>query len=108
MELGNNIFTSISTRAWRGPAGVIHGSGVVAPRSPFIPGWFSWETQGAGVAVADITTNLIAQMVDTPPGQNQELYRIGRKSRVTGGNCGDVGRTAKTDIRYSPRQGERK
>ncbi|HEX7521554.1 MAG TPA: hypothetical protein VF441_05775, partial [Acidimicrobiia bacterium] len=47
-----------------------------------IPDWFSWENQGAGVAVADVTGNgrpdLIVMMVDNPPGQNQGVYRIGR------------------------------
>jgi hypothetical protein len=58
-----------------------------------IPGWFSWENQGAGVAVADLDDDgrpeLIVFMVDNPPEQNQGYYRIGRRldadGDVTGG-----------------------
>jgi hypothetical protein len=46
-----------------------------------VPHWFSWENQGAGVALADVTANgrldLIAFLIDDPPGQNQAAYRIG-------------------------------
>ena len=44
-----------------------------------IPDWFSFENQGAGVALADLTAgarDLIVLMVDNPPGQNRGLYRI--------------------------------
>jgi hypothetical protein len=58
-----------------------------------IPTWFSWENQGAGIAVADITgtgkRDLVVLMVDNPPGQNQALYRVGSDldsaGTVTGG-----------------------
>ncbi|WP_411725389.1 galactose oxidase-like domain-containing protein [Methyloglobulus sp.] len=47
-----------------------------------IPDWFSWENQGAGIAVADLNGNgqqdLIVLMVDAPPGQNEANYRIGQ------------------------------
>ncbi len=58
-----------------------------------IPDWFSWENQGAGVAIADLNQNgkldLIVLMVDSPPGKNQGFYKIGRdldaNGNVTGG-----------------------
>jgi hypothetical protein len=65
--------------------------------SPWIdvPGWFSWENQGAGVAVADVTGNgapdLVVFQVDDAPalpgvsGQNQALFRIGRGFDDNGG-----------------------
>ena len=46
-----------------------------------VPGWFGWETQGAGVAIADISGNgrpdLVVLHVDAPSGQNRAYYRIG-------------------------------
>jgi hypothetical protein len=53
-----------------------------------IPDWFSWENQGAGVAVA--RNNLFVMMVDHPGQQpNRGLYRMGRNlstdGMVTGG-----------------------
>ena len=60
-----------------------------------IPDWFSWENQGAGVAVADITGNgkldLVVLMVDSPPGPNQAKYRIGRDLDVAGNVTGGWG-----------------
>jgi hypothetical protein len=58
-----------------------------------IPDWFSFENQGGGVATADLSgsgqQDLVAFMVDNPPGQNRGLYRIGRdldaSGNVTGG-----------------------
>ena len=58
-----------------------------------IPDWFSWENQGAGIAVADLDGDnqpeLIVFMIDNPPGKNQGFYRIGKKldanGNVTGG-----------------------
>ena len=57
-----------------------------------IPDWFSFENQGAGVAVTDFgggQQHLVVLMVDNPPQQNRGLYRIGRNldagGRVTGG-----------------------
>ena len=47
-----------------------------------IPDWFSFENQGAGVALADISgggsRDLVALMVDNPPGQNRGFYRVGK------------------------------
>ena len=47
-----------------------------------VPDWFSWENQGADVAVADLGgdggRDLVVFMIDNPPQQNRGLYRIGR------------------------------
>lgn len=58
-----------------------------------IPDWFSWENQGVGATVANLQQNgqrdLIVFMIDSPPGQNQGYYRIGKAldadGTVTGG-----------------------
>ncbi|MBW4469896.1 MAG: DUF1929 domain-containing protein [Stenomitos rutilans HA7619-LM2] len=58
-----------------------------------IPDWFSFENQGAGLAIADVNKNgkldLVVFMVDNPPGKNQGFYKIGRdldgNGNVTGG-----------------------
>lgn len=58
-----------------------------------VPDWPSWENQGAGITVADVTGNgksdLIVFLVDNPPGLNQGFYRIGKDidadGVVTGG-----------------------
>ena len=58
-----------------------------------IPDWFSFENQGADIAIADLFNNggrdLVVLMVDNPPQQNRGLYRIGRgldgNGAVTGG-----------------------
>ena len=41
-----------------------------------VPNWFSWENQGAGVAVSTVggVPTLTVLMVDAPPGQNAGLY----------------------------------
>ncbi|PZV06945.1 MAG: hypothetical protein DCF22_22880 [Leptolyngbya sp.] len=53
-----------------------------------IPDWFSFENQGAGVEIADLTQNgkldLIVFMVDSPPGKNQGFYKIGRNLDANG------------------------
>jgi hypothetical protein len=45
-----------------------------------VPGWFGWENQGGGVAVADISGNgrpdLIVFHVDNPDGDNHGFYRL--------------------------------
>ena len=45
-----------------------------------VPFWFSWENQGAGVAIsppdAQGQRNLVVFMIDNPPGLNQGLYKI--------------------------------
>ena len=47
-----------------------------------IPDWFSDQNQGVAVAVADLDADggrdLIVAMVDSPPGVNQGVFRIGR------------------------------
>ena len=45
-----------------------------------MPGWFSWENQGGGVAVADTTgsghLDIVVFGIDNPPQQNQAFYRV--------------------------------
>ena len=58
-----------------------------------VPGWFGSETQGAGIAIEDVSGNgrpdLIVFHLDNPPGGNTGYYRIGRDldqaGNVTGG-----------------------
>jgi hypothetical protein len=58
-----------------------------------IPDWFSFENQGAGIAIADLGNtgeqDLVVLMVDSPPGQNRGVYRVGKAldadGTVTGG-----------------------
>ena len=63
---------------------VDHDGNVTGGWTPWIdiPDWFSWDNQGAGLAVADLngngTPDLLIMMVDNPGGQNRGLYRIGR------------------------------
>jgi hypothetical protein len=71
------------------------GGAVTGGWTPWIdvPDWFSWENQGAGIALADVNGNgkqdLVVLMVDNPPGLNQAKYRVGRDldagGAVTGG-----------------------
>ena len=46
-----------------------------------VPGWFGWENQGGGIAVADLDGNsryeLIIYHIDNPGGENHGYYRIG-------------------------------
>lgn len=57
-----------------------------------IPDWFSTENQGGGIAISDLSGNgqrdLIAFMVDNPPGLNRGLFRIGRNLDATGNVTG--------------------
>ena len=58
-----------------------------------IPGWFSWQNQGAGLAIADLSGNgrpdLLVFMIDNPVGKNRGVYRVGKdldqNGLVTGG-----------------------
>jgi hypothetical protein len=58
-----------------------------------IPDWFSWDNQGGGIAVGSLdgdgTQDLVVLMVNNPDGQNQGLYRVGKRlddtGQVTGG-----------------------
>jgi hypothetical protein len=58
-----------------------------------VPGWFGWENQGAGIAIADINRNgrpdLLVLHLDNPGGENHGYYRIGWNldggGNVTGG-----------------------
>src|SRR5690242_979705 len=58
-----------------------------------VPDWFSWDNQGAGLAVADVTgsgrPDLLVLMVDNGPQVNRGVYRLGRdldqNGAVTGG-----------------------
>lgn len=57
-----------------------------------VPNWFSWENQGAGVAVIESAggqKDLIVFHVDNPPGQNQAFYRFGHDLRADGQVHGD-------------------
>lgn len=53
--------------------------GWTAPKP--VPGWFGGDTEGAGVAVADISgdgrPDLVVFHIDAPPGDNHGYYRIG-------------------------------
>jgi hypothetical protein len=57
-----------------------------------IPDWFSFDNQGAGVAVADLSgtgqSDLVVFMVDAGPGQNRGLYRVGRNLDAAGNPVG--------------------
>lgn len=45
-----------------------------------VPGWFSWENQGAGIALADVNGDgrpeLLIVFIDHPPAGNQGFYRV--------------------------------
>src|SRR5689334_4984765 len=52
-----------------------------------IPDWFSWENQGAGIAIA--RSSMFVMMVDHPGQQpNRGLYRIGRNLDTAGNVSG--------------------
>jgi len=53
-----------------------------------VPGWFGWENQGAGVAIADTNGNgrpdLVVFHIDNPGGENHGYYRVGHDLDATG------------------------
>jgi hypothetical protein len=53
-----------------------------------VPDWFSWENQGAGIAVANLgnagNPDLVVFMIDNTPDQNQGYYRVGKAIDVNG------------------------
>ncbi len=53
-----------------------------------VPDWFSFENQGAGVAVADVDKDgkpdIVVFMIDNPPGQNAGFYRVGKQLDING------------------------
>ena len=53
-----------------------------------IPDWFSFDNQGAGIAVADLAgagaPDLVVLAVDNPGGQNRGVYRVGRGLNAAG------------------------
>jgi hypothetical protein len=57
-----------------------------------VPGWFGWENQGAGIALADLNGNgrldLIVFHIDNPGGENRGYYRVGRDLDVNGNATG--------------------
>ena len=65
--------------------------------NPFlnIPDWLSWDNQGAGIAVSDLSNNgqqaLIVLMVDSAAGKNKGLYRVGKNLDVKGTSSGGWG-----------------
>jgi hypothetical protein len=50
--------------------------------------WFSWENQGAGIALLDLENDgrpdLLVFQVDNPPEQNQAFWRAGRHLQTNG------------------------
>jgi hypothetical protein len=46
-----------------------------------IPDWFSFENQGGGIAVANLTgganQDFLVTAIDNPDGKNRGLYRVG-------------------------------
>lgn len=53
-----------------------------------VPDWFPWENAGGGIAVGNLSgdgrQDLVVLMVDSPPGKNQCLYRVGKRLDAAG------------------------
>jgi hypothetical protein len=53
-----------------------------------VPHLFSWENQGAGIAIADINgdgkNDLLVFYIDNPPDENSGLYRVGYQLNASG------------------------
>jgi Domain of unknown function (DUF1929) len=60
-----------------------------------VPEWFSWENQGAGLAIADTekkgVLDLVLFQIDNAIGQNQAFYKIGKNINANGLVAGDWG-----------------
>ena len=60
-----------------------------------VPNWFSWENQGAGIAIADLDNSglldLIVFMIDNAANQNQAFYNIGKNIQPDGSILGGWG-----------------
>jgi hypothetical protein len=58
-----------------------------------VPDWFSWENQGAGIAVADLDNHgqhdLLVFQIDAAVDQNQAFYKIGPNLDINGNVRGD-------------------
>src|SRR5215212_4346924 len=50
----------------------------VAGNAGWVPGWFSWENSGGGIAVTRLAgaRQMLAFMIDSPPGLNAGLYEV--------------------------------
>ena len=57
-----------------------------------VPNWFSWENQGGGIAVADLSgdgkQDLVVFMIDNPPGLNRGIYQVGPSLDANGNVTG--------------------
>src|SRR5439155_429346 len=57
-----------------------------------VPDWFSWENQGADVAVADLDKDgkqdLVVFMIDNALEQNQAFYKIAKNIDINGNPAG--------------------
>jgi hypothetical protein len=60
-----------------------------------VPDWFSFENQGAGIALGDVDGNgkpdIVVLMIDSPPGKNRGFYRVGKDLDVNGNVTGGWG-----------------
>src|SRR5664279_609513 len=60
-----------------------------------VPDWFSFENQGAGIAIGNLSggnrNDLVVFMIDNPIGQNQGYYRVGKGLDAAGNITGNWG-----------------